>query len=78
MTALTQEQMELLRRARDGASLAQFPLVPHPLDELGLLKRVNLLEVDLDGNVRLTARGLQCLASSADEIPDPVDPETDG
>jgi hypothetical protein len=78
LTALTQEQLELLRRAHDGASLAQFPLVPHPLEELGLLKRVDLLEVDLDGNVRLTERGIECLAASTKEILDSGGTKTDG
>ena len=34
---------------------------------LTMLKRVDLLEVDLDGNVRLTERGIERLAASAKE-----------
>ena len=69
MSALTDEQVELLRRVRDGASLAKFPLVPHPLEELLLLRSVALVEVDLEGNVRPTERAIECLDDLVADAP---------
>ena len=78
LTALTQEQVEVLRRAHDGASLAQTPFIPHPLDEVGLLRRLDLVAVDLDGNVNLTPRGVRCLDAAVMEreqsVPDLFEP----
>jgi len=66
--SLTKAQKELLRRVRDGLSPARFPLVPDAVKELALLKQLKLLDVDLDGNVRLTDRGTACLDASSAEF----------
>lgn len=72
MNALTEAQAELLRRVR-ARTVARFPLVPHSLDELALLKRVGLIEIDLDGELHLTPRAADFLEAHAEPIRSTMD-----
>lgn len=57
MAALTDSQLEVLRRLQRGRSLYSCNDIPHFLEEIVLLSRLRLISISTNGDPRLTDDG---------------------